>query len=108
MLNALRSLVERQIAKTRAAGGLTGLAGEGKPLPYRDPTQNTAEATGLRIMADAGVVPEEIPLKKQLHEARQLYATLTDPVEKRAQSALIADLELRYNTAREARKKFMS
>ena len=108
MLNALRSLLERQIAKTRLSGGLSGLEGEGKPLPHRDPTQNSAEATGFRIMADAGVLPDEIPLKKQLNKARQHYAALTDPGEKHTQSKLIADLELRYNIARESRQKFMS
>jgi len=108
MLRALRSLVERQIAKTRASGGLSGLNGEGKPLPKRAPDQDAAQAAGLGIMAEAGVVPEEFPLKTQLLKARAQYAALKDPREKRAQSARIADLELRYNIAREARQKFLS
>ena len=107
MLRSFRSLVERQIAKTRASGGLQGLAGEGQPLPHRDPTSDAGEAAAMRMMADAGVVPEEFPLKQQLIEARALYASLTNPAEKRALSARIADLELRYNIAREARQRFM-
>ena len=107
MSRALRTLIERQIAKARAKGDLTGLKGEGRPLPHRDPTTDAGEAAAMRMMAEAGVVPEEFPLKQQLDAARVHYTTLTTEAEKRAQSAVIADLELRYNIARESRRAFL-
>ena len=108
MSRAFRELIERQILKARAEGKLTGLAGEGKPLPERpgDAFVDPALAAGHRIMAEAGVVPAEFTLKEQLEAARRVYDTMADPQERTAAMAHIADLELRYHIAQDARKKF--
>ena len=108
MSRAFRKLVERQILKARAEGKLTGLAGEGEPLPDRsgDAFVDPALAAGHRIMAEAGVVPAEFSLKEQLEAARLIYNSLTDPEERKAAMSHIADLELRYHIAQDARKKF--
>ncbi len=109
MLRSLGKLIERQIQKAQAEGQLEGLEGEGKPLPDRSTEAQTdpALAAGHRIMAQAGVLPEEFQIKKELDAARQDYATLTDPDHKQAAMARIADLEMRYNMARDARRSFM-
>lgn len=107
-MQAFRAAIERQIAKARAEGTLTGLAGEGRPLPDRrvETGEDAALSAAMRLMAEAGAVPEEFSLQKQLDMARAAYAQLTDPEDKRAAMAVIADLELRTNMAREARRKF--
>ena len=66
-------LIEAQIAKARAQGQLENLEGEGKPLPHHDPNAfvDAGDAVGMRIMAKAKVVPEEIRLKKEI---AKLYA----------------------------------
>ncbi|MDW3183822.1 DnaJ family domain-containing protein [Roseobacter sp.] len=109
-MRSFRSLIERQIAKARAAGGLTGLKGEGAPLPDRpvETGEQAAVSTAMRIMAEAGVVPEEFTLKTQLDAARKAYADAPDADTRTAAMAQLADLELRYEIAREARRKFMS
>lgn len=109
-MRSFRSLIERQIAKACAAGGLSGLKGEGKPLPDRpvEPREQAAVSTGMRIMAEAGVLPEEFALKKKLDTARKAYAAATDDKARKAAMRKLADLELRYEIAREARRKFMS
>lgn len=104
-MRSFRQLIERQITKARASGGLSGLKGEGKPLTRR-PMETGAEAAtsaGFRIMAEAGVLPEEFDLKNQLDAARKTYASTPS----KATAAKIADLEMRYNIAVEARRKFM-
>lgn len=109
-MRSLRTLIERQIAKARASGRMSGLKGEGKPLPDR-PVETTDAASlsaGMRIMAEAGVVPEEFNLKKQLEAARKSYAACASDAERKEAMATLADLELRYEIAREARRKFMS
>ena len=109
-MRSFRSLIERQIAKARAAGGLTGLKGEGAPLPDRpiETSDQAAIGAGMRIMAEAGAVPEEFALKKQLDAARKAYVDAADDPARKAAMAKLADLELRYEIAREARRKFMS
>lgn len=110
MTRSLRSLTEAQIRKAIAEGKLTGLSGEGEPLPDRSGEAYTDIGTqvAMRIMAEAGALPEEFKLKKLLDAARAAWRDAATEEERRVAMALIADLELRYNTAVEARKKFMS
>ena len=109
MLRNLRQLIERQILKAKAEGKLDGLEGEGKPLPDRsgEAHLDAAEGVAMRMMADAGAVPEEFKLKVKLDEARKAWQAARDPDEKKRLMAKIADLSLKYETARESRKKFM-
>jgi hypothetical protein len=105
----LSRLAERQIQKARLKGQLQGLEGEGKPLPDRpgDAFVSPGDAVGFRIMAQAGVLPEEIELKKQVAAQRAHLATLTDEAERKATMAKLAELEMRQAIAEEARRKFL-
>lgn len=105
----LSRLAERQIQKARLKGQLQGLEGEGKPLPDRpgDTFISPGDAVGFRIMAEAGVLPEEITLKKQVAAQRAHLATLTDEAERKAAMAELARLEMRQAMAEEARRKFL-
>ncbi len=109
MFGSLGKLVERQIKKAQAEGQLEGLEGEGQPLPDRSSEAQTdpAVATGHRIMAQAGVLPEEFSIKKELDAARKTYASQSDADERKVTMAKIAELEMRYNMARDARRAFM-
>ncbi len=71
-------LVEHQIRRAQMKGELDGLEGEGAPLPDQPP-DDLATAAGFRIMAEAGALPEEIPLRKQVAEAARHLAGLTGP-----------------------------
>ncbi|MFN3575905.1 MAG: DUF1992 domain-containing protein [Tabrizicola sp.] len=105
----LSRLAERQIQKARLKGGLQGLAGEGKPLPDRpgDAFVSAGDAIGFRIMAQAGVLPEEITLKKQAAAQRAHLATLTDEAERKAAMAELARLEMLQAIAGESRRRFL-
>ena len=108
-MDKFKSLAERQIAKAQAEGQLTGLDGEGKPLPDRpvETAEQAALSAGMRTMAEAGVLPEEFALKRELDAARRAYAASTPDDDQKGLMARIADLELRYSIAREARRKFL-
>lgn len=105
----LSRLAERQIQKARLKGQLQGLEGEGKPLPDRpgDAFVSPGDAIGFRIMAEAGVLPEEITLKKQVAAQRTELATLTDDSARKAAMARLAQLEMRLAIAEESRRKFL-
>ena len=105
----LSRLAERQIQKARLKGQLQGLEGEGGPLPDRpgDAFISPGDAVGFRIMAEAGVLPEEITLKKQVAVQRAHLATLTDEAERKAAMAELAMLEMRQAMAEEARRNFL-
>ncbi len=105
----LSRLAERQIQKARIKGQLQGLEGEGKPLPDRpgDAFISPGDAVGFRIMAEAGVLPEEITLKKQAAAQRAHLATLTDEADRKAAMAELARLEMLQTIAEESRRKFL-
>jgi hypothetical protein len=99
---------EQAIARTRAQGQLSGRAGEGKPLPDHrgDAFISAGNAMGFRIMAEAGVLPEEITLKKQAIALRAHLATFTDAAARKACMAELARIEMRQAMADEARSTF--
>ena len=105
----LTRLAERQILKSQLKGGLQGLAGDGKPLPDRpgDAFVSAGDAAGFRIMAEAGALPEEITLKKQVHSLAATLATLPEGPEHRALQARISELQMRQAIAEEARRRFL-
>jgi hypothetical protein len=105
----LSRLAERQIQKARLKGELQGLAGEGKPLPDRtgDAFVSPGDAVGFRIMAEAGVLPPEITLKKQAAAQRTHLATLTDDAARKTAMAGLARLEMLQAIAEESRRKFL-
>ncbi|MDW3222489.1 MAG: DUF1992 domain-containing protein [Paracoccaceae bacterium] len=109
-MRSLRSLVERQIAKAQASGILSSLKGAGHPLPDRrvEARGEASISAGMRIMAEAGVLPEEFTLKKELESARSTYSKCKTDAERKEAMQQLADLELRYGIARDARRKFMT
>lgn len=108
MARDLHTLTEQRIAAAVAKGELTGLPGEGAPLPNRpgDALADAGEAVAYRMMAEAGALPEEFRLKAQVEIARQALQDAPEATRKAAMARL-ADLEMRYAIAREARQKFM-
>ena len=105
----LDRLAERRMQAARLKGQLQGLPGEGKPLPDRpgDAFVSAGDAVGFRVMAEAGVLPEEITLKKQVAAQRAYLATLTDDAARRVAMAELARLEMRQAMAEEARRAFL-
>jgi len=104
-----RKLAERQILKAIAEGKLSGLEGEGERLPDRpgDALIDTADAVGHRIMAEAGALPEEIKLKKQVQAVKEAWAAAEGEAAKKELMKEIAQLEMKYSIAVEARRKFL-
>ncbi|NBE05992.1 DnaJ family domain-containing protein [Paragemmobacter ruber] len=105
----LSRLAERQMQKARLKGDLQGLEGEGKPLPDRpgDAFVSPGDAIGFRIMAEAGVLPEEIVLKKEAARLRETLQHEADPAQRKAIMAELAQVEMRQAMAEEARRRFL-
>lgn len=103
----LSKIAEQRILAAEAEGKLSNLKGAGKPLPDRGGGDH-ADAVGFRMMAEAGALPEEMRLKKELVAARQRLAEATaeGDAARRAASAIVADLEMRLSIQEEARRRF--
>ncbi|MBI1417602.1 MAG: DUF1992 domain-containing protein [Limimaricola sp.] len=98
-------MVEHQIRKAQAEGQFDNLSGAGKPLPPAPPG-DAAEAAGFRIMAEAGTVPREVQLRKDVAAQRLVVQAATTPEAQKVAMAKLADLELRVAIEQEARRKF--
>jgi hypothetical protein len=109
MSRSLRTLTEAQIRKAEAEGKLSGLAGEGRPLPDRTGEAFLDAGTGVahRIMAEAGVRPQEFDLKEKLDAARRAHAAARTEDARRETMAAIARAEMAYAMAVEARRRFI-
>jgi hypothetical protein len=105
----LSRLAERRMQAARLKGQLQSLPGEGRPLPDRpgDAFVSPGDAVGFRIMAEAGVLPEEIALKKQVAAQRAHLASLTDEGQRKAAMAELARLEMLQAIAEESRRRFL-
>jgi len=109
MSRNLRQLTESQIKKAIAEGKLSGLEGEGKPLPEHPeaPYIDGADAVGHRIMAEAGALPEEILIKRKIEAAKAEWQAAKGTPGEKAAMAKIAELEMRLSIAGDARRKFL-
>ena len=108
MSHWFEKLAERQMLKAGAEGKLSGLEGEGKPLPDHPEAAlvDAGEAVGYRIMAEHGALPEEIRLRKERDAAKAAYAC-APAAGKKAAMARLAEAEMKLSIASEARKRFM-
>ncbi|SNS56703.1 DUF1992 domain-containing protein [Tropicimonas sediminicola] len=102
-------IAEHRMRKAEADGSLKNLSGEGAPLPERPEAAHidTGIAVGHRIMAEAGALPREITLKKELLALQEGYAAETDPTRKKALMAEIARVQMRLGIEQEARRVFL-
>ncbi|MEM7490759.1 MAG: DUF1992 domain-containing protein [Pseudomonadota bacterium] len=101
-------LAERRMQAARLKGDLSGLSGEGAPLPDRtgEAGLSVGDAVGMRMMAQAGVLPQEVVLKRELDALRARFAEAGPKTRDRLMPR-IAEAELRWNIAREARQRFI-
>ena len=109
MSNWLNPIAERRMLIARAEGKLAHLTGEGRPLARRpgDAPADAGLATGFRLMAEAGALPQEVLLKRDLAAARAAYGDATTEDERHVAMRRIATIELKVAVAEEARRKFM-
>ncbi len=97
-------LAEHQIQKSIAEGQLDDLKGAGKPLELR--AGGDIVSAGLGIMAEAGVLPREIELKKAADAQKMKLKITSDVTERKEEMRKLADIELRLSIEQEARRKF--
>ena len=101
-----RDLAEHQIQKAKAEGKLENLKGEGKPLPHRQ--GGDVVSAGMGIMAEAGVVPREIELKKAVDAQLEHLRSVKGTSEEKEAMRVLADLQMKLAIEQEARRKFYS
>jgi hypothetical protein len=99
VLDPFERLIEERIREAEARGEFKDLAGQGLPLPDRDPAEGVPAdlRAAYTLLANAGCLPEELQLRKESLRLEDLLSSL-DPEapEARALSQRKSLLELRY------------
>lgn len=97
-------MAEQQIRKAQAEGQLDNLKGAGKPLK-KQTGPSSSLTSGFGIMAEAGVVPREIELRKLIDAQRKALKS-ADEGKCKEITKTFADLELRLAIEEDTRRKF--
>lgn len=96
----LDQIAEARIQEAIERGDLHGLQGEGKPLHLDDDSAIPEELrAAYRILKNAGFLPPELQLRKELRQAEQLLQQLPES-ERSCARVRIELLQLRLATSR--------
>lgn len=105
MNGAITKIAEQKILEAIQNGELDNLPGKGKPLKLEDLSVIPSELRpGYRVLKNAGILPEEMELKKQI---AAMQALLDSSQQQSAQEDLkrkIAELRLEFSLRMEKRR----
>lgn len=84
-MDLFATLAERKIREAIDRGEFDNLALKGRPLSRQDDTDVPQELRmGYKILKNAGMLPEEVQLKKELLTLEDLLASCRDEEERKA------------------------
>lgn len=88
-MNLLNQIAKTRIQEAIERGELRDLPGEGKPLQLDDDSAIPEELRlAYRILKNAGFLPPELQLRKEVREAEQLLQQLPEGERSRARARL--------------------
>lgn len=84
-MDILATIAERKILEAMARGELDNLPGAGKPLPRDEGLDAVPDELRMayKILKNAGFVPPEVELRKEIVTLQDLIEGVDDDVEKR-------------------------
>ena len=98
-------MAEERIRQSIQNGDFENLPGKGKPLELDDLSGVPEDLRmGYKILKNAGMVPEEVQLKKDMLKLEDLLACCIDEQERTSLQSKLTEKELRFNQLMEKRK----
>ena len=91
-------LVEQKIREAQEAGEFDDLEGAGRPVNLEAYFSTPEELrAGYALLKNAGVLPEEAVVIKELNEAAARLEACQDEAERERLRRVVRDLQLKYN-----------
>ncbi|HHW42910.1 DUF1992 domain-containing protein [Desulfofundulus thermobenzoicus] len=104
-MDILAVLAEEKIREAMRRGEFANLAGKGRPLEVDDLSHVPEELrAGYIILKNAGVLPEEMQLKKEMVTLQQLIDCCYEEEQKTGLKKKLTEKMLRFNMLMEKRK----
>lgn len=97
-----QKIVEQRINEAMKRGDFEDLPGSGKPLEFKDANIPEDLRLAYKILKNAGFVPPEIEVKKQIQQTEELLAGMEDTEEKYRTMKKLNYLILKLNTLRQS------
>ena len=95
-------LVEQKIREAQEAGEFARLEGAGRPVNLEAYFATPAELrAGYAVLKNAGVLPEEAALLKEINERAARLDAARDPAERERLRREIGELKLKYDLLNE-------
>ena len=84
-MDILATIAERKIREAMARGELDNLPGKGKPLAMDEDLSGVPAELRMayKLLKNAGFVPPEVELRKEIVSLREMLGTLEDDEERR-------------------------
>lgn len=101
-------IVEQKIQEAIRRGEFDNLPGSGQPIVLNDESDIPPESRmAYRILKNAGVIPEELQLRKDLHHLEALVREVPEDQRERRQELLgkLNEGWARYHAAMEKRRR---
>lgn len=85
-MNVLATIAERKICEAMARGELDDLPGAGKPLAMDEDLSGVPDELRMayKVLKNAGFVPPEVELRKEIVSLREILGTLEDEEKRRS------------------------
>jgi hypothetical protein len=95
----ISSIAEEKILESMRKGEFERLPGAGKPLKLEDDSMVPEELrVGFKLLKNAGVIPEEMQLRKEILTLEDLLACCRDSSEQSKLRSELSVKKLRYQT----------
>lgn len=99
-------IVEAKIQEAIRRGEFDNLPSKGKPINLDDWSRLPEDIrVGYTLLKNAGYVPEEVHLLKEIEELRKQLTNSNNSEEKAVISKKLRDTELKYNLSMEVRNR---
>jgi len=103
-MSIFEMIAERKIQEAIERGEFDNLSCKGRPLPDDDLDMVPDELwMSYKILKNAGVIPEEIELRKSIMNMHQLLNACVDEKERQELRRKITEKQLRYNMIMESK-----
>ncbi len=97
-MDIIGKIAEERIREAMANGEFDNLAGQGKPLHIEDLSWVPEELrVGYTILKNAGILPEEVELKKEIFSLKELIDCCYDEEERTLLKRKLTEKTLRFD-----------